>query len=147
MLLSCDVGTNLKVEKITELDRLHNKWNHKTYLVESSEGDLLRVIRVIEDEYHYEMTIKFVVYKLVDFCGDSHWAEVNSLGNDALFLGDNHSISVVAFLILLDVSLILYIFVMIVMTFIIMEALTILMSSICKMDVLGDIIPLLIPKD
>ena len=96
MLLSCDVGTNLKVERITELDRLHNKWNHKTYLVESSEGDLLRVIRVIEDEYHYEMIIKFVVYKLVDFCGDPHWAEVNSLGNDALFLGDNHSISVVA---------------------------------------------------
>ena len=39
VLLSCDVKTNLKVEKITGLDRLHNKWNHKTYLVESYEGD------------------------------------------------------------------------------------------------------------
>ena len=96
VLLSCDVNTNLKVEKITGIDTLHNDSNHKSYLVESSEGDLLRVVRVIEYDYGYGMTIKFVVYKLVDFCGDPHWTEVNSLGNDALFLGDNHSIAVIA---------------------------------------------------
>ena len=52
-------------------------------------------MKVIEDEYRYGMTIKFMVYKLADFCGDPHWIEMNSLGNDASFLGDNHSILVV----------------------------------------------------
>ena len=61
-----------------------------SYLVESPEGDLLRVIQKYRDG--------FMVYKLLFLDSrNSIWEEVKILGDVALFLGDNHhSISVTA---------------------------------------------------
>ena len=57
------------------------------YLVESPEGDLLRVVK---------NKGKFFIYKLVWFSRDPRWEEVMDLGDVAIFLGENHSISVTA---------------------------------------------------
>ena len=57
------------------------------YLVESPEGDLLRVEKT---------KTGFLLYKLVWFSRNSRWEEVESLGDVALFLGHNNSISVMA---------------------------------------------------
>ena len=57
--------------------------------MESPEGDLLRV-RSNKNEN------RFLIYKLIWFLRNSRWEEVKDLGDDALFVGDNHSISVSA---------------------------------------------------
>ena len=61
----------------------------ESYLVESPEGDLLRVI----NKYMHE----FMVYKLVlHDSKNAIWEEVANLGDVALFLGESHSISIKA---------------------------------------------------
>ena len=92
-LLSCDVSGTLKVERVTPPDTLHWTNRDKTYLVESPQGHLFRVIKVVDDD---RTTVGFVIYKLIYSLGNPRWTEVKSLGDVALFLGDNHSISVVA---------------------------------------------------
>ncbi|RVW83654.1 hypothetical protein CK203_039339 [Vitis vinifera] len=92
-LLSCDVSGTLKVERVTPPDTLHRTNRDKTYLVESPQGHLFRVIKVVDDD---RTTVGFVIYKLIYSLGNPRWTEVKSLGDVALFLGDNHSISVVA---------------------------------------------------
>ena len=96
VLLSCDVSSNLKLKRFTELDTdtLHRNASHKTYLVESPEGDLLRVIKIGDDEDDSMTTIGFMIYKLVDSLENPKWSRVRSLGDVSLFLGDNHSTSV-----------------------------------------------------
>lgn len=65
----------------------------KTYLVESLEGgDILKVERI----YSHNKIKRFKVYKLMESHMNCKWIEVTNLGNFALFLGDNHSISVLA---------------------------------------------------
>lgn len=73
----------------------------KSYIVESSRGDLLLVRRYLEtkDPYDQDFTVKFKVLRLqhpIDQTGQSVWVEVDSLRDDALFLGENHSLAISA---------------------------------------------------
>ena len=66
---------------------------YKRYLVESFGGDLLHVKRYIRYSEEHE-TMKFRVFKWnLDVL---RWVEITSLGDYALFLGDNTSICVLA---------------------------------------------------
>ena len=93
-LLSCDVSGGLKVKMITPND-MSFSFKRKLYLGESSGGDLLRVINVLDEKFR---TIEFEVHGLGDGdgCGRAKWKQVESLGDAALFLGDNHSITILA---------------------------------------------------
>ncbi|KAJ9681315.1 hypothetical protein PVL29_020275 [Vitis rotundifolia] len=73
VLYSCDVSNDSKVRRITAPD------NHCAHL-----------LRVIKHEGG------FVIYKLQWFSKNPTWEEVKSLDDVSLFLGDNHSISVIA---------------------------------------------------
>ena len=87
VLYSCDVNSDgvWEVRKITS-----PKFAPISYLVESPEGDLLRVIK----QYGKP---GFEIYKLVwSSSENSRWEKVMSLGDVALFLGDGHSVSVKA---------------------------------------------------
>ncbi|GMN41016.1 hypothetical protein TIFTF001_010240 [Ficus carica] len=66
------------------------------YLVESSEGELLQVERYMRRQKKDEgrETKMFRIFRL-DFDA-TKWIEIESLGGDSLFLGDNSSISVLA---------------------------------------------------
>ncbi|KAG5558651.1 hypothetical protein RHGRI_008561 [Rhododendron griersonianum] len=70
-----------------------------SYLVESSSGELLTVVRILKEKDHEVQFVTwfFKVYKL-NRSIRSHpvWVEIESIGGDALFLGDNHSVSLVA---------------------------------------------------
>ncbi|XP_059646117.1 F-box protein At4g35733-like [Cornus florida] len=74
----------------------------RTYLVESSSGDLLFVQRFIgcdDDNDCQHTTSKFKVFKLLLEQLEEGWpkqVELKSLGGDSLFLEDNHSICVSA---------------------------------------------------
>ncbi|PON33696.1 hypothetical protein TorRG33x02_354550, partial [Trema orientale] len=66
---------------------------HKRYLAESFEGDLLHVKRYLRFTEVNE-TKMFRVFKWnMDLC---KWVEIKSLGDNALFIGDNTSVSVLA---------------------------------------------------
>ncbi|PSR93453.1 F-box protein [Actinidia chinensis var. chinensis] len=68
-----------------------------TYLVESQEGDLLLVQRFWKSENNsHSKTIEFKVFKLVYPIGEAQtkWVEIKNIGDQALFLGDNHSLAV-----------------------------------------------------
>ncbi|XP_058205047.1 F-box protein At4g35733-like [Rhododendron vialii] len=71
-----------------------------SYLVESSTGELLNVVRYLEqkDEIDQYVTWYFKVYKLSNSSEQPHptWVEIESIGGDALFLGDNYSFSLLA---------------------------------------------------
>ncbi|XP_057475953.1 F-box protein SKIP23-like [Actinidia eriantha] len=72
------------------------------YLIESQEGDLLLVQRFwksidVDDENNsHSKTFKFKVFKLVYPVGEAQekWIEIKNIGDQALFLGDNHSLAV-----------------------------------------------------
>ena len=86
VLFSCDVSKDLKVRRITSPENLCGL---VLYLVESPEGDFLRIVK-------QKYTGNFVIYKLVWFSKNPRWEEVTSLGDVGLFLGENHSTSVIA---------------------------------------------------
>ena len=65
----------------------------KLYLVESPEG---RDLWQIEKVSFYDKSSGFKVFVMVDRETKPEWVEVNSLGDVALFLGDNDSIAVTA---------------------------------------------------
>ena len=102
VLLSIDVSGNLnKIKCITlpDIDNLNRGINRKPYLVESPNGDILRVIRITENEeidYGNATALRFIIYKLVhsDCLEIPKWIKVDCLGDVSLFLGDNHSTSV-----------------------------------------------------
>ncbi|KAM1002246.1 hypothetical protein ACFX15_002623 [Malus domestica] len=82
------------------------RYSGNGYLVESAKGDLFHILRycwmreVAPDKCFRFRTKGFLVYKWVfndeeDGC-IAHWVEVKSLGDEAVFLGDNHSVSVLA---------------------------------------------------
>ncbi|XP_059453344.1 uncharacterized protein LOC132183895 [Corylus avellana] len=94
-LLSIDVNTNQK--KILATRDL--RYADLTYLVETSGGDLLVVRRCLDSWRDQGMTDSFEVYKLVldhESGRVVKRVEVKNIGDDALFLGDNYSISVSA---------------------------------------------------
>ncbi|XP_038709387.1 F-box protein At2g17036-like [Tripterygium wilfordii] len=66
------------------------------YLVKSSGGDLLYICRYIN--WDDELTLTFKIYTLTNKAktNKSRWREIKSLGDDALFLGDSHSLCVKA---------------------------------------------------
>ncbi|KAM5567354.1 hypothetical protein ABKV19_015439 [Rosa sericea] len=72
------------------------------YLVESTNGDLLHVRRFLKRKEGLDQklgVINFVVYKVLFNDNDGTFVRqdlVDNIGDDALFLGDNHSISVLA---------------------------------------------------
>ncbi|KAL2550501.1 F-box protein [Forsythia ovata] len=78
-------------------ERYDSKIKRK-YLVESPGGDLLKILRVPNDSVtrHSPRTLRFDIWKLLEVEGVIEWVAVENLGDVALFLGDNHSLSVVA---------------------------------------------------
>ncbi|XP_008222388.1 PREDICTED: putative F-box protein At1g65770 [Prunus mume] len=76
------------------------------YLMESIKGDLLHILRfyaLIDGRFNYgagRRTTHFMIYKWVfdneDEGSIGHNVEVKSIGDEALFVGDNHSISILA---------------------------------------------------
>jgi hypothetical protein len=95
-LLSIDVNTNLK----KTLAPRDFEYANQTYLVETFMGDLLMIWRFLASwpfgNDGQGMTGYFEVYKLVldDESGRVvKRVEVKNIGGDALFLGDNYSIS------------------------------------------------------
>ncbi|XP_021803102.1 putative F-box protein At1g65770 isoform X1 [Prunus avium] len=76
------------------------------YLVESTKGDLLHILRfyaLIDGRFRHgagRRTTHFVIYKWVFDNEDEgcigHNVEVKSIGDEAVFVGDNHSISILA---------------------------------------------------
>lgn len=84
-----------KSRKPTALQLVVTSSEVPSYLVESSEGELLQVERYI-DLSHTKITKSFEVFKLqfVEEKGCEGIADkvaVKSLGNDVIFLGENHS--------------------------------------------------------
>ncbi|PON31658.1 hypothetical protein PanWU01x14_368110 [Parasponia andersonii] len=67
---------------------------YRVYLVESIGGDLLKVKRW-QNYDNYRVTRSFTVFKL-GLADVPRWLKVDSLGDEALFLGDNSSIYVLA---------------------------------------------------
>ncbi|XP_057510821.1 putative F-box protein At3g25750 [Actinidia eriantha] len=81
-------ATNYRV-----MTRRRNRCAQVAYLVESQEGDLLMVQRFWKNR----KTFEFKVFKLVYLIGKAEeavWAHVKNIGDQTLFLGDNHSVSV-----------------------------------------------------
>ncbi|XP_004298358.1 PREDICTED: F-box protein At2g26160-like isoform X2 [Fragaria vesca subsp. vesca] len=74
----------------------------KAYLVESSNGDLLHVRKFLKPKEGVDQklgVVNFVVYKVLFSDKDGSIVKqnvVDSIGDDALFLGDNHSMTVLA---------------------------------------------------
>ncbi|KAK9914198.1 hypothetical protein M0R45_037989 [Rubus argutus] len=66
----------------------------KRYLVELSENELLMVQRYFDYKDRRRVTTKFEVFKVDDY--NCEWTKINSLGDVALFVGENSSISVLA---------------------------------------------------
>jgi hypothetical protein len=98
-LLSIDVNTNLK----KTLAPRDFEYAPRTYLMETSMGDLLLVRRFFTSwpfgDDNQGITGRFEVYKLVLDKENGRVVkrvEVNNIGDDALFLGNNYSISVSA---------------------------------------------------
>ena len=89
VLLSIDVSGNLnKIKCITlpDIDNLNRGINRKPYLVESPNGDILRVIRIAENEegdYGNATILRFMIYKLVhsDSLEIPKWIKVDCLGD------------------------------------------------------------------
>ncbi|KAI8564845.1 hypothetical protein RHMOL_Rhmol03G0214100 [Rhododendron molle] len=69
-----------------------------TYLVQSQEGDLLLVERFwLKPDCDIWKTWRFMVFQLLHSIGETEaatWVPIKSLGSQALFLGDNHSVCV-----------------------------------------------------
>nr|XP_011470415.1 PREDICTED: F-box protein At2g26160-like [Fragaria vesca subsp. vesca] len=93
-VLSCEINSRFHSGlKIVARSFLIN-WT-KNYLVYLNEKGLLLVHRlIVKDEDGRPRTVKFVIYKL-NF-NKRKWIEINTLGDVALFVGDNSSFSVTA---------------------------------------------------
>lgn len=71
--------------------------NIKRYIVNSCDGELFQVERYFHFDWSNDRSRKTKMFKVFRMDFDSRrWIEVNSLGDMALFLGDNSSISVLA---------------------------------------------------
>ena len=75
------------------------------YIVSTTNGDLLLIQRILDQissDDTETRTMNFEIYKLNypeegendEQQRKAHWVEIDSIGTDALFLGDNHSMSI-----------------------------------------------------
>ncbi|KAK9946140.1 hypothetical protein M0R45_011617 [Rubus argutus] len=94
-LISFDITAHSNSDVKLVAQGIEGKRFDKKYIVNSNEKELLMVQRYYtfaDEDENYGMTIGFHVF---EFKFDKHeWIEKNTLGNVALFLGDNTSISV-----------------------------------------------------
>ncbi|XP_061998034.1 F-box protein At2g26160-like isoform X2 [Rosa rugosa] len=90
-VLSFKVNTHVHSNLKFAARRIETDYWYKNYLVYSIEKELLLVHRHFEDS---RRTVKFVVYKL-NF-NNRKWTEINTIGDVALFVGDNSTFSVLA---------------------------------------------------
>ncbi|XP_004309234.1 PREDICTED: F-box protein At2g26160-like [Fragaria vesca subsp. vesca] len=92
-VLSCEINTRFHSGLKIAARKVQTVCYSKKYLVYSNEKDLLLVHRHME-EVDARRTLKFVIYKL-NF-NKRKWIEINTLGDAALFVGDNSSFLVSA---------------------------------------------------
>lgn len=91
-----------RLKPLTHPDADLQRYRATRYLVESTKGDLMHIERVCKQTqgtYKNVMTESFRVYKVVFDDKDGsvlQHVEVKSIGDDAFFIGDNHSVSVLA---------------------------------------------------
>ncbi|KAH7854991.1 hypothetical protein Vadar_019918 [Vaccinium darrowii] len=101
-LLKIDIASGTE-KVLTKKSAVNNA--QVTYLVQSQDGDLLLVQRFWTEPFKYsdnpdekimDKTFRFAVFKLLHPTGETGatWVQIKSLGEQALFLGDNHSLSV-----------------------------------------------------
>ncbi|KAM7510893.1 hypothetical protein LguiB_009768 [Lonicera macranthoides] len=91
-----DIGPNPKVTRIVAPNPSYPLCA-PVYLVESSDGDLIMLVRSIrvqhgENCFSIVQTVDFGIYKLD--LSSSSWREVESIGEDMYFLGYNSSVSI-----------------------------------------------------
>lgn len=75
--------------------RPHGRPPREQYLVESTKGDLLLVQRILQTETSF-MVSKFIFSDKDKYSSTAQLVEVKSIGDDAIFLGQSHSVSVLA---------------------------------------------------
>ncbi|VVA30452.1 PREDICTED: F-box, partial [Prunus dulcis] len=91
-----------RLKLLTHPDAGFHRYKATRYLVESTKGDLMHIERVCKQTqgaYKNVMTESFRVYKVVFDDKDGsvlQHVEVKSIGDEAFFIGDNHSVSVLA---------------------------------------------------
>ncbi|XP_021801753.1 probable F-box protein At1g44080 [Prunus avium] len=105
-IMSLDVDnqacSRIRIKPLTPLFENFRTHGSTRYLVESTKGDLMHIVRVCKQTqgaYMNVMTESFRVYKAVFDDKDGsilQQVEVKSIGDDAFFIGDNHSVSVLA---------------------------------------------------
>ncbi|XVE64177.1 hypothetical protein DITRI_Ditri07aG0080800 [Diplodiscus trichospermus] len=95
-LLYCDVTDKPIFKYLPSNQPQVMDWSKK-YLVKSILGELLLVERIKKwtSEEDSDHPIEIKVWKLIISCEGSKWMEIKSIGDSALFLGDNNS-SVIA---------------------------------------------------
>ncbi|XP_038709390.1 F-box protein At2g17036-like [Tripterygium wilfordii] len=91
-------GSRPQMERIAWND---NEYGHlpgmrTNYLVKSSGGDLLYICRYIDWDNAMTLTFKIFTPTNKAKINKLYWREIKSLGDDALFLGDSHSLCVKA---------------------------------------------------
>ncbi|XP_008385316.2 F-box protein At2g26160-like [Malus domestica] len=101
-----DIKSKIKFPQVPKATRLtgsvFKRWSAlKAYLVESTKGDLWHVRRTVKRKEGCDgnLTDSFQVYKVVFDKKDRstvEQVEVKSIGDEALFVGDNHSMSFLA---------------------------------------------------
>lgn len=93
-LLSFEINTDFNSNLKLVARGIRTDHYTKTYLVYSNEKELFLVRRhvIFDQENGIRTTLKFVVYKLNS--SNCKWTKENTLGDAALFLGDNSSFSV-----------------------------------------------------
>ncbi|XP_061999585.1 putative F-box protein At1g65770 [Rosa rugosa] len=70
--------------------------SERAYLVESINGDIFYIRRLTTSGYYSDLTKSFRVFKVVLNGSTVEHVEVKSIGDEALFVGDSHSLSFLA---------------------------------------------------
>ncbi|CAL2252770.1 unnamed protein product [Prunus armeniaca] len=103
-LLNPFTGCAIRLPQVTKVPRLFIRPERLLYLdfgpypVESSRGELLLIMKFEGYDFHLRMTVSFKVFKLLCAGGDrpEFVEEIESIGSDALFLGEVESMRVSA---------------------------------------------------
>ncbi|XP_038709376.1 F-box protein At2g26160-like [Tripterygium wilfordii] len=83
----------------TMITHLSRCLGSSVYLVKSSEGKLMMIRRIMKEVGAYKyITQRFRVYQLLQSSkyGKGEWVEMKSMGDDAVFVGDNETVCVPA---------------------------------------------------
>lgn len=100
-LIRVDAGISSYVDKEegeVVIPRCFKEQVFRAYLVESYRGDMLMIRRILEcieptEDFVY-FTKRFDIFRLVTSDEGSRWVEMESLGDEIIFLGDNRSMSI-----------------------------------------------------